>query len=658
MGTLLLICLTLLACGDGQEQEQSQDVDGEAREAVDSGQVLDGDPPGARRDLLLELRRARDMPRSTADGAGRAWLELDPDQTVKTVRCGVPSRFSMLFEAGPEGVKMGGFIRFTAPPFWGWSPAQVERNDTPGFTTAESLADGVTLEVRAAEWVDILIGGRDLGPGEQLRIVYGAGSAGAAPDRYTEKEARLWITVDGDGDGVGSILLNSPTVDVQPGPVAQFAVVIASTAAPGDEVTLRITPLDTEGNRGVDFRETAQLLVVPEEGLELPETVELGTDPTLLTLKPTAAGVYRIMVQAEHDGSLIAALSNPLLVAENIAPIRWGDLHGHSGLSDGTGTPEDFLAYGRDVAGLDVICLTDHDHWGMVALDEHTEQWDRIKRATAAAHEPGKFVALLGYEWTSWVHGHRHVLYFEDDGPVLSSIDERYETPAQLWDALRGTSAMTFAHHSAGGPVPTDWSFAPDPELEPLTEITSVHGSSESADSPGAIYNLLPGNTVRDAVLERGYNLGFVGSGDGHDGHPGLAHLSAGKGGLAAILTDDLTRSGVRSAFRGRRTYATTGQRIILRAALDGHRMGEHLPEPEGDEPSTLFVRAIGTAPIQSIDVVTRDAVLRQERGQQNEVWDLETLFELPGLKSGDALYVRVIQVDGACAWSSPFFVD
>jgi len=33
-------------------------------------------------------------------------------------------------------------------------------------------------------------------------------------------------------------------------------------------------------------------------------------------------------------------------------------------LSDGTGTPEDYFAYARDVAALDVIALTDHDHWG------------------------------------------------------------------------------------------------------------------------------------------------------------------------------------------------------------------------------------------------------------------------------------------------------
>ena len=113
------------------------------------------------------------------------------------------------------------------------------------------------------------------------------------------------------------------------------------------------------------------------------------------------------------------------------------------------------------------------------------EIWAEIRRQTERFHEPGRFVTLLGYEWTSWLHGHRHVLYFEDRGEVLSSIDPAYETPAQLWQALRGRPALTFAHHSAGGPIATDWSYPPDPELEPVTEVVSVHGSSEAADTPG-----------------------------------------------------------------------------------------------------------------------------------------------------------------------------
>ena len=60
---------------------------------------------------------------------------------------------------------------------------------------------------------------------------------------------------------------------------------------------------------------------------------------------------------------------NPIVIRRARRRLVWGDLHGHSGVSDGTGTPEDYYAYARDVARLDVAVLTDHDHWGVRPLD-------------------------------------------------------------------------------------------------------------------------------------------------------------------------------------------------------------------------------------------------------------------------------------------------
>ena len=291
----------------------------------------------------------------------------------------------------------------------------------------------------------------------------------------------------------------------------------------------------------------------------------------------------------------------------------------------------------------------------MLFLDEVPEVWEEIQAVTERFHSPGRFVTLLGFEWTNWIHGHRHVLYFEDEGPVLSSIDPDYETPAQLWDGLRGLPALTFAHHSAGGPVATNWDYAPDPELEPVTEVASVHGASEAPDAPNRIYSPLSGNFVRDA-LDRGYRLGFIGSGDSHDGHPGLAQLAGPSGGgLAALLTDDLSREGVYEALRARRTYATNGPRILLRAALDAYPMGAVIPARTLGERSVLYVRAIGTAPLKTIDVVRSGEVV--ERIPAGGIWDLATTVELEGLEAGEYVYVRVVQADDGAAWSSPFFV-
>jgi hypothetical protein len=628
---------------------------GNTRDALDQSPQA-GLPPTARPDMVEELRRARDLPRHASDGGGRAWIDA---QASSDARAGRTGRWTLVYEAGEAGIAEGGFVRLTVPRFWDWSAAQTTEPDAPGYTTAECLAKGLRLETRDAPgwWVDLVVRGRALASGEQIRIVYGAGPGGAVADRYAERDSRFWITVDGNGDGYGSVLASSPGVDVAPGAANHLSVLWPSTAEPGDEVLLRIAFLDASGSRGVEFEGEVELVGAPE-GLDLPERVTLDAAMAGVTAVPVrvnGSGVFRVLARAADDEGEFLAASNPLLVEKGIAPVHWGDLHGHSNLSDGTGTPEDYLAYARDVAALDIIALTDHDHWGMLSLDEHPELWEHIRTVTEQAHEPGRFVTVLGYEWTNWIHGHRHVLYFGDDGPVLSSLDEATETPRGLWDALAGMPALTFAHHSAGGPVATNWKdFPPPPELEPVTEVASVHGSSEALDSPSRIYSPLAGNFVRDA-LGRGYRLGFVGSGDSHDGHPGLAHLAGpAMGGVAAILTADLTREGVRSALLARRCYATNGPRILLRAALDGHPMGSSVPAKPGQ--ALLYTRAIACAPILRIELIRGAEVV--ETLEDGEHWDVETAFQPTDLEPGEFLYVRVVQEDGGTAWSSPFFVE
>jgi len=637
-------------CGDAPAPEAPDAPDARARLPL---VPLGSDPPSARRDMLEELRRARDAPRHASDGGGSARL-----QAPAPAEAGRRGSWTIVYRAGPQGVAVGGFVRLTVPAFWDWSPAQTVAPEEPGYTTATTAAAGVAVEARDVPgfWVDFLVRGRALAADEELEIAYGAGAAGAQADRFAERDSRFWISVDGDGDGFGSVLADSPGLDVAPGPADILSLVLPSTAEPEEPILLRIAFLDGHGSRGCRHEGEVALVSAPE-GLELPASVTFTAADAgvkAIELRARAKGVYRIAAHAADAGGAFGAESNPLVVEKGVARIRWGDLHGHSNVSDGTGTPEDYLAYARDVAGLDVIALTDHDHWGMLPLDASPEQWRAIREVTERFHEPGRFVTVLGYEWTNWIHGHRHVLYFGGEGQVLSAVDERYETPTQLWDALRGTPTLTFAHHSAGGPIATNWDFAPPSELEPVTEVASVHGASEAEDAPRRIYSPLSGNYVRDA-LKRGYRLGFVGSGDSHDGHPGLAHLvNPSMGGVAALLTDDLTRAGVRTALLERRCYATNGPRIVLRAALDGQRMGSRVAPRAG--PALCYVRAIACAPIAAIELVRSGTVVETLTGEGH--WDVEAAFHPADLAAGEYLYVRVVQEDGGAAWSSPFFVE
>jgi len=602
-----------------------------------------------------------------SDGGGRVELvravPLDGPGLLVVTR---PTRFEIRYTAGPLGIGVGGTLFFQASMFWDWSPPQSDWPDGPGYTRLSTGAEGVELDASRSfdGMVAVTIQGRALRSGEIIDIVYGAGAAGAVVDRYAERGAELSISVDGNGDGFRKIVDPGVRVDVGPGPPAWLVVTGPTVVRPGERFTVHAHPVDGVGNAVAGVEGTLAWSVAGDASTAfdgLPQSSRLETSEVAGTsievFAPAAPAVLRLSATGVADLAHLSAVSNPIVVRTDAPRVLWGDLHGHSQVSDGTGTPDDYFAYARDVARLDVSALTDHDHWGLRFLDAHPVLWSGIKDSVARHHAPGEFVTLLGYEWTSWLHGHRHVLYFDSEGEVLSSMDPAYRTPAQLWAGLRGRDAMTFAHHSAGGPVSTNWAFGADPVLEPVTEITSVHGSSESPDTPMRIYSPVPGNTVRDVLLA-GLRLGFIGSGDSHDGHPGLAHIASPSrvGGLAAIQSEKKTRAGVLEALRSRRTYATNGARIWLHVEIDGRPMGTTF-EAESDAPDrqTLRIDVAGTAPIERVELIRTGGRISMDG---NGGLDFSHERSIPRLARGEFHYVRVIQSDGHAAWSSPIFAD
>jgi hypothetical protein len=647
--------LALAACGAPGSSDPAQARLAAAADEIDEHLGLSRD---AKTEIWKTMRADMIAPRTPADGGGRAWLDAVENAAGERIalRSGDRARFRLGYQAGPLGIAAGGALEFRASPWWRWDPPQPLDRNAPGFTEVSAPVpirygwDGDKLSLRFLE---------GLAPGQKVALVYGAGPELAAVDTYAETGERLWFGVDGDGDGVLSYLADSPRVDIGAGAPTQLRVVVPATARPGEDVQVRVSLLDRYGNAGVAW--SGELRLRAGRGLILPVTVRFRAEDAgrrSVAARVASAGIFRVTATASlpEPAGATSATSNPLVAEAGAPRLYWADLHGHSALSDGTGTPEAYFRYARDVAGLDAAALTDHDHFGIRFLDQNPAMWDEIRAAAAKFNAPGRFVTVLGYEWTSLLQGHRHVLYFADDGPVYSSFDPRYQTPTQLWDALRGTSALTFAHHSAGGPISTNWRYPPDPELEPVTEVVSVHGNSESPGAPIPIYDPVPGNFVHDLLEGGDVRLGFIGSGDSHDGHPGANHYGARVSfGLAAIRADELTRDAIRSALVARRVYATNGARILFELTLDGAPMGSEITADRERSESQLALRIVAEAPLDYVELVRRGAVTRLPLAGELE-WRSERA--VAPLRAGDYLYARAVQRDGGAAWSSPIFAQ
>ena len=358
--------------------------------------------------------------------------------------------------------------------------------------------------------------------------------------------------------------------------------------------------------------------------------------------------------------------------------VYFGDIHTHSGqvqdeIADrgcGIGSREDNYAYAMGPGGMDFYSLTDHE-W-QIDPGKAGEYFDLADKH----NRPGRFVCLPGYEFTSLLYGHRNV-YFRDSGGRLVASTHPHGLPTRdpaaavspqhLWRELDagGVDYITVPHHPNSTSHPCSWDFY-NPRRDRLVEVYSSWGSSEYyGDQPRGVSDRYRTLTVRDA-LARGLRLGMIASSDGHDGHPGDAqsplvkhhhifhHLGSG---LAAVLADELTRPAMFDALQQRRCYATTGTPIVFDFEVDARPMGSELsPMPAGGRP-VIRVDCQGTNGIDHMRIV-RNGQVAHTAWCHGE-WDAQLEWEdpVPHGEGPTSYYIRVVQVDGESAWSSPVWV-
>jgi len=598
---------------------------------------------------------------SSQDGLGS--VTVSPE----TVPVQTPVTLTFVYTADAKGVQVGGGVICHVSDFWGWSPPQDFRPDAPGYVTVRCSDADVRLEVVVDSRSHVVVArvrDKPLQGGQTITFVYGDTADGRHPnarglsDRYAERRERFFFKVDGDGDGWFAPLERQPRFRVEARTAAKLVVYGPSWAQVDRPVELSIAALDAVNNLVESYAGSVRLLSQGTSA-SCPDEVALGPadrGAVQVHVTPTAPGVLHVAV-ADRDGKLTSALSNPIVVSERVEAkytLYWADLQGHCNVCDGTGSPEDYYRYARDVARLDAVALTDHDHWGYRPLDEDPATWRHLCTLSAARYEPGRFVAFPAYEWTNWTFGHRHVLFLrESEAEVFAWSRKESDHIEELWKLLAGRDCLTIPHHPGGAPIPVFWKYH-DPAFQPVVEMVSVHGVCEYVGHPRCIASPVASGMVQSA-LARGYRLGILGSGDTHDGHPGLGSPGA-RAGLAGIYAAALTREGIFEALRARRVYATTGCRAILRFHMGEISMGGVARLPRPDAPRRFSVTVLGDAPLSTVTII------KNNHEVANQAWDgLIESWEWSDpspAKNGDYYYTRIMQSDGEWIWSSPIYIE
>ena len=453
-----------------------------------------------------------------------------------------------------------------------------------------------------------------LQPGDTVSITYGdtrGGSRGFRMGPASTDFLPVPIYLDFDGSGHDYALPIQP-IQVTGTVIAAVHAFAPSVVRPGERFDMSVRAQDRYYNRALPPIPALTVFVNGEPFRDLPPTDEAIN--VLKGLSFTEPGVYRVSI-ASADGK-IRGVGNPILVSADAQKVYWGETHGHSGFAEGIGTPDRFMQWAKDDARLDFVTHSEHDIW----LDDF--EWQKLIRNVKEYSEPGRFIAYPGYEWTTQnLYGGHHNVLFRDTADRERIPTQLYPTLSRLYFGLRShydtNDVLIIPHAHQSGDYRQS-----DPEMERLVEIMSQHGTFEWF---GKMY------------LNHGHEVGFIAASDNHLSQPGYTSTWAGymsqRGGLAAVRAEANTRDGIFDAMKSLKTYATTGDKIILDVSLNGTEMGQRSAFAAD---RAIVGRVIGTAPIDTITIVKNDQeiwhkdYLTADDGRFKETEQFYVSFESP----------------------------
>jgi hypothetical protein len=467
-------------------------------------------------------------------------------------------------------------------------------------------------------------------------------------------------------------LIDTPAVCIQPGAPRWLRAYRPSVVESGQPYAVKIVHLDDQLNPvfGVET-ELHKICACGREPL-----TPRASPASPLTVTVAACACSEIDIEDAKWG--LTARLNPCQAAGEVDDLRlfWGDIHSHSHADDGIHSVDDNFIYARDAALLDFAAQSVHDTFAVYAPGSYTQytlsmcdyaaqhgyawehefveiidavvgcadgqsRWEYVLERTQAYDHPGEFVAIPGFEWTSGHyihlekasrliarHGHRCVYFNIPAPPIFPNRDERFSAPEKLFEALAPYQGqvITIPHHPASHPERgwvVDWSRY-DPDFDRLVEVFSCQGGSE-----------YPGNPYPDQI----------------DGGWGDS-----PGGMIGVWARESTREAIFEALYNRHCYGVSNMsRMIVEFRINGALMGSEITLP-ADHARELTITVHGSQPIREVQIVKNGKPWHFLRGGE-QVFSC-ALSDEEAVTPCDSYYVRVVQIDGETAWTSPVWVS
>ncbi|MFH1615698.1 MAG: DUF3604 domain-containing protein [Planctomycetota bacterium] len=590
------------------------------------------------------------VPAGGIGGSARLYIGFDERQRVgrpQTQEAGKPNYVSAATSEGQKLEVETGFV------LHGCGSQKCSQNE---FTFTSDYEPLMTSDYHL---VIIRLGGH-VGEGEQIRILIGdrsEGSCGFCAPRSNIDEFTFHGFVD-LGDGVVRRIADPPSASVKPAG-EEGALAVIPSVLNGGKVRLGVTGLDRYKNPARN-----QCVIIDSNAKE----IAIGQFQGGWHEDTNRPALRCVRLSCDESGCKEIQTNYALVQGQEDYNLYWGDVHGHCNIGDGGArSVDEYYGYARDFMMLDFCALAEHSYACAIG-----DNWQRIQEAAKKYNEQGRFVTFIGSEsmvkMRNTYGGHKVHIFPGQAAPLLQAdtqpgFEKLFEigiykkllnseavickSIEELWERLSGIPSLTINHHCWAG---ADFF---NPKLERLYEIHSKWGTSETRDWPTPTLQM--GVPARQ-LLNSGLKIGFVGCSDTHDGRPGGPQKETAAlhypGGITAVWAKQLSREDIYQGLWARRCYATTGERLLLKADIYGHMMGDEF-DVEGEV--ELEISGAGTCELDRIDIIRNGQVVFTELLSEETA---KVKWKDKDAGTGEHYYyVRLRQDDGHIAWSSPFFV-
>lgn len=303
--------------------------------------------------------------------------------------------------------------------------------------------------------------------------------------------------------------------------------------------------------RSEDDREL-RLALGHAPALDLYDTYRPGASVRSLAQIRSARGPVPILVRPPDRRSFVGDRfpDSPELRAFQ------GQLHSHTGFSDGELEPADAFESAR-LWGLDFFAVTDH-------LEQLTpDEWSRGRAAADAAHRPGSFVALYGFECggfptlRGWMN-HVNVVGTDHLPTVWSTVGL-----SRLYDGilrLPGPDVVAQFNHPGMKRVVgrNNWNdFAYDARADLRVKLITVETRQPAQENHREEFGYIP-------ALDRGWHVGPKAEEDNHRANWGRTPKRTG------VWLPELTRADLLAGLRRMATFYTDDPDATIKLRANG----------------------------------------------------------------------------------------